>query len=313
MDQRQVQQTAQQTANGHLVAIAKKVFTPTPKKVAFSSFYLLGIFLCCFFVPPEVPPEKLEVYTELMSKADSVPGFREAEEALFEARYALEDVEVWFWKWRGEPYTTLVPERRMAVQEAEAHVAHLERKRHDLVVKAKKTVGLFSSFAVGEVKQLFWGYVEKGKIFAKRQTFWNGLFMVLESREGNLFSFLLEWALALLVNFTLGLVGALVAFVLFVYSIITSYQPDSFSGMLFFLGAVLAGASMVLTYLVGIYGVTGGAIYVAASAASSAARARLEQDGGQPRRPTYIRQGAHFDAYGRPRGYPQGYQRNTYE
>ena len=39
------------------------------------------------------------------------------------------------------------------------------------------------------------------------------------------------------------------------------------TAMLFFLGAVLAGASMVLTYLVGIYGVTGGAVYMAASAA----------------------------------------------
>lgn len=313
--QREVQ-TAQQTTNGHLITLAKKVFTPTPKKVAFSSAYILGIFLCCFFVPPEVPPEKLQIYTSLMTKADSVPGFREAEQELWDARDALQDVHVWFWKYRGEPYATIVPERQAVVREAEAHVALLERQRTDLVLKAKKTVGLYSSFAVSEIKQLFWGYVEAGKVFAKRQTFWNGLFMVMESRDGNLFSFMLEWALALVVNFTVGLVGALIAFVLYVYGTITAYSSDPFSGMLFFVGAVLAGVSMVATYLIGIYGVTGGAIYCAASAAGS--HARLQASQGRGARPTYISQGRHHSAYGQARpGYGQArpgfQQRNHYE
>mmetsp|Transcript_34275 Transcript_34275/g.64610 ORF Transcript_34275/g.64610 Transcript_34275/m.64610 type:complete len:215 (+) Transcript_34275:114-758(+) len=196
----------QRSASSALVPLAKALLKPTPKKAAGLGMYILGIFLCCFFVPPAVPPERLEEYEKLMKKADAVPGFRDAEQELHMARLSLEEVEVWFWRWR-EPYKFIVPQRKAIVQEAEHKLFQLYEKRRDYETSAKKTVGLFSSFAVGEVRQMFWDFVERGKIFAKRQTFWNGLFMVLESRDGNLFSFLLEWLLALLVNFTIGAMG----------------------------------------------------------------------------------------------------------
>mmetsp|Transcript_31859 Transcript_31859/g.44159 ORF Transcript_31859/g.44159 Transcript_31859/m.44159 type:complete len:308 (-) Transcript_31859:4-927(-) len=283
----QLQERRQTQQESVLVPLAKKLLAPTPKKVAGLSAYILGIFLCCFFVPPTVPPEKLAEYSSLMKEANSVPGYSDAEIEVQHARYALQDVEVFFWRWR-EPYKWLVPQRRADLHAAQKSLSHLQNERKHLVVKAKQSVGLFSSFAVDEVKQLFWNSVEQGKIFARRQTFWSGLMIVMESRDGNLFSFLLEWALALVVNFTVGLVGALVAFLWYLKSIVTSYNPDPVSGVLFWSGCVLAGVSMILTYLVGLYGAFGTAIYATASLASN--RMRLEGGRRQQQQRQYIRQ-----------------------
>jgi len=244
-----------------IVVVAKKlVFPLTPKKISIFSFYFLGIFLCLFAHPAPLPMEVVSEFSDRLHSAEHVPGLGEAEAVLMEAQMELRDVHVWFWQHR-HPYNTLVPEKRALVKDAERVWQGLERQRQQQLREARATVGVWSSFCVEGVRELFWKSVESGKMFAKRQTFWKGLWLVLESRDGSIAKFLLDWALALVSNFTIGLIGALISFLWQMPSLIYSFAPDVFSGTLFFMLAAVAAVSMVLTYLLGIYSATAGAVY----------------------------------------------------
>ena len=50
-------------------------------------------------------------------------------------------------------------------------------------------------------------------------------------RDEGLVSFLFRLALNVLMNFTLGLLGATVAFIWYLWDVIKSYQPDPFTGI----------------------------------------------------------------------------------
>jgi len=71
-----------------------------------------------------------------------------------------------------------------------------------------------------------------------------------------------------------GMFMTVVAFIFSLYSIIAAYQPDILSGTLFFTVAALAAVSFAVTWLIGIYLGTAGAVYIGAKAL--AANMRLE-------------------------------------
>ena len=98
--------------------------------------------------------------------------------------------------------------------------------------QAKGKVGVFSVYAVQEARDLFWGSMGQGKAFAKRASMWDLLFMGLGSmgRDEGLVSFLFRLALNVLMNFTMGLIGATVAFIWYLWDVIKSYQPDPVTG-----------------------------------------------------------------------------------
>lgn len=85
--------------------------------------------------------------------------------------------------------------------------------------EAKGKVGIFSMYAVQEARDLFWGSMGQGKAFAKRASMWDLLFMGLGSmgRDEGMVSFLFRLALNVLMNFTLGLLGATVGFIWYLW------------------------------------------------------------------------------------------------
>lgn len=87
---------------------------------------------------------------------------------------------------------------------------------------------------------------------------------------------------------------ALIMFVIGLWSIVRSYQPNPIVAMLFFVGAACAAFSFVATYLLAIYGAAAGGVYGVLKVAESNARAaRLGQGhGGQPQ---YMRDRPHYD------------------
>ena len=75
-------------------------------------------------------------------------------------------------------------------------------------------VGIMSEYGVQETRDMFWGVFSGGKDFAKRQSMWDLLFTGLRwGKDEELFSVVIRWLVQLLINFTIGMVGALVVFI----------------------------------------------------------------------------------------------------
>lgn len=94
--------------------------------------------------------------------------------------------------------------------------------------EVKARVGIFSEYGVAETRERFWDSFAGGQSFAKRQSMWDLFFVGLSgaSRDENTISILLRWLLNLLINFTIGLVAALIHFAFRLWLLVASYQPD---------------------------------------------------------------------------------------
>lgn len=80
---------------------------------------------------------------------------------------------------------------------------------------AKEHLGVFSEHSVQEVRNLFWGIFAKGRGFSQRSSWFDLLFMGIDSmgRDENLVSFLIRWLFQIVLNFTLGMIGTFTAFI----------------------------------------------------------------------------------------------------
>jgi hypothetical protein len=145
---------------------------------------------------------------------------------------------------------------------------HKELKNElDSVVRdAKGALGLFSSFGVDETRDLFWTRFSQGKAFATRQSKWDALFIGLSAmrRDESFLSYLLRAGIQILMNFTIGMIGAVVAFVWSLYGLIQTYKASLISGLIFFLFASIAAIAFGLTWIIGMYICAAGTVYVGA-------------------------------------------------
>lgn len=159
---------------------------------------------------------------------------------------------------------------------------------------AKSVAGLFSEIGVGEVQDSFWSYFNHGKQFAKRQSMWDAMFMGFRSmrRDEKFLEYALNVLMQVLVNFSMGLVMALIMFVIGLWSIVRSYQPNPIVAVVFFVAAACAAFSFVVTYLVAIYGAAAGGVYGLLKVAESNARAARLQGGRQQQ---YMGNRPHYD------------------
>lgn len=128
---------------------------------------------------------------------------------------------------------------------------------------AKSVAGLWSEVGVNEVQDSFWEYFHSGKNFAKRQSMWDAMFMGMRSmgRDESMVEYMFKMLIQVLINFSMGLVMALVIFVFGLWGIIQSYQPNPLTGLIFFVTAACAGFAFVSTYLFMLYGAAAGGVY----------------------------------------------------
>lgn len=143
------------------------------------------------------------------------------------------------------------------------------------------------------MRKSFWDSWESGKDFAKRCTMYDALFMAFSSRDDGAAAFLLRLVFQFVANLTLGLIGGFIYFIFAVIGIIQSYGPDMVSGLVFFALVVVAATSMLATYLVGVYGTLGGAIYYGGKKMVEQARLEQERGGRRPRPQMQYR--SHYD------------------
>mmetsp|Transcript_30090 Transcript_30090/g.80510 ORF Transcript_30090/g.80510 Transcript_30090/m.80510 type:complete len:147 (-) Transcript_30090:161-601(-) len=107
---------------------------------------------------------------------------------------------------------------------------------------------------------------------------WDLIFMGWRwGRDEQLVTVVLRWLMQLLMNFTLGLIGALFVFVWRLWGLIAAYKPDPLTAAMYFGAAALSATVCVMSYLALMYAAAAGTVGVVGKALVDHAR-RIEND-----------------------------------
>ncbi|ETV99839.1 hypothetical protein, variant [Aphanomyces invadans] len=241
--------------------------------------------------PIHVTDEMKHVYEAKLVDAAHIENYDETYAALLNAEEAVAEAQVWFWRFRPE-HRAVVDARQAIATQARTKLNHLDDLREAKMREAKAYVGLWSDYGLNEVRARFWAAFDSGKVFASRQTFWQMVFSVLQSREENVISLIFHWAFVALINFTFGLIGSLFYFTASLFSMVFTYNPDPLSAVAFVGLALLGAVAVVASYLLGIYAMAASSVYVVGKLAVHSARIQYED---QRAAPAHLRQRPHHE------------------
>lgn len=255
-----------------------------------SGSYIFGIlFLILVGSGSKLTYDQSRQYGKIMNTVDLDAEFR-ASNNFAQATHAYRATKGWF------TCDSLCQRNKDRMQRAEYELNQVRQVGNAKVSHAKSIAGIFSEVGVDEVKESFWSYFQGGKDFAKRQSMWDMMFMGIRtmSRDESTMEYVLKVLIQVLINFSMGLLFALVFFIVGLWSIVRSYQPNPISAMLFFMGASCAAFAFVTTYLFAIYGAAAGGVYGLAKVAE--ANMRIDQGGGRGRgRRQNVHNRPHYD------------------
>lgn len=179
-------------------------------------------------------------YNEIMNTIDLQAEY-DASNDYWRANEAYRATAGWF------SCDGLCQRNKRRMEEAKYRLDQIRKEGQARMSDAKSVAGLFSEVGVGEVQDSFWSYFTSGKQFAKRQSTWDIMFMGIRSmtrrRDESMIEFGLKALMQVLVNFSIGLVMALVMFVIGLWTIVRSYQPNPIVAVLFFVGAACAAGA----------------------------------------------------------------------
>ncbi|XRB08969.1 hypothetical protein NFJ02_38g95240 [Pycnococcus provasolii] len=266
-------------------------YVPTgPRARVFGSLWIFGLLSMLLLPAPfKVNESDMKQYNLLSESADveTLDSFSQARNALIRAENALYDVEVFFWRFRS-PYNKLVPKRRRDRDLALRAFKDIEAVRNKKLAKARAKLGLWSDFGVTEARTSFWKSFESGKVFATRQSFWDGFFALLSgaARDESMVEFLIRWFMMGISNFTIGMIMAVCIFCWRLPSLIASFDAGYLSGTFFFAVCAVGAVAVVVTYLLLLTGAAAGTVYVAAKTAGVG---NLRLGGGRRQRPAFVR------------------------
>lgn len=247
--------------------------------------YLFGIVVLLFFssgIPLSI--QQVRDYNRIMDSIDQQAEF-DASQDYWHARNAYHATKGWF------TCDGLCQRNKKRMEHAERTLNAIRAEGYARMSQAKRVAGIFSEVAVGEAKDSFYQYLHAGKQFAKRQSMWDAMFIgirqIARGRDETWFEYALKVLMQVLLNFSMGLVMALIMFVGGLYSIVRSYQANPLFAVIFFVSASLAAFAFVATYLIAIYGAAAGSVYGVLKLAETSARARIADD--RRRQPVYDR------------------------
>jgi|TARA_B100000524_G_scaffold281392_1_gene157516 hypothetical protein len=246
---------------------------PGPKFASAVIWWAFGLYALFVAQAPFVPSLEAENdYNELMQRAIFSDEGRAAEREYIRAKRQLDEVDVIGWRWRS-PYDVLVPERRAKAERQRRLFQEAMAERDALLSEAKSTVGIWSRYGVEEVRATFWTSYQWGKDFAKRMSFWDVLLGVGGRRDEEAWVTMMRYVGQIMMNFTVGLVSALVSFGFSLVQLLWVYKTSWLSGALFFFVAMSGASAMVAAFCGGMYATAAGGVYVIARQAHLA---RLE-------------------------------------
>lgn len=181
---------------------------------------------------------------------------------------------------------SLCQRHKQRMEISKSNLDQIRKEGNDKMSDAKSVAGIFSELGVGEAKDYFWEKFDSGKRFAKRQSMWDAFFIAMRSvtrgRDESFIEYAMKVLMQILVNFSMGLVMALIFFVIGLWSLVRSYQPDPLTALIFFVTATCAAFSFVATYLFVIYGAAATSVYGVAKFAET--NMRIEGGGNNNRR-----------------------------
>lgn len=248
--------------------------------------YLFGIAVLLFFssgIP--LTAEKHVKYHRILKTIDLQAEFT-ATQSYWNARNDYLATKGWFFS-----CDKTCQRNKARMQQAERHLAEVRKVGDEKMREAKRTVGVLSSVAAEEIRESFWQYFDAGKQFAKRRSMWDLFFMSFRSmrrgRDESMLEFGLKVLLQVLVNFSMGLMIALVMFVTGLYGLVRSYAGNPIVAVIAFCSAALAGFAFVTTYLMALYGAAAASVYGVLKLAETSTRARIAQERRQGQRVEY--------------------------
>lgn len=227
--------------------------------------WVFGLLLSVFGTGLRVTVQQQREYSSLMQSIDS-DMLQEAQQDYYAAEAAYRRSAGWFTCDSRCKVNRDVRDRAYAVMQQE------EAAVKDVVRKARGVLGMFSEDNVQEVRGMFWRQFAGGKQYAKRASMYDVIFFgvtMAMGRDETLWEFLLRVLMRVLMNVTVGITMALFGFLASAFSFCWSYAPDPVTGALFFGACVLAAASVVVTYLVGVWVVGIGTAVVAGQASGN--------------------------------------------
>lgn len=263
---------------GQMVLSGAKAFARRHKVV--TGGYLLGILVILLIGSgTKLNYDQRREYNKIMNTIDTEAEFV-ASEDFWRADQAYRATKGWF------SCDSLCQRNKQKMDDARYRLDQVRAEGNARMSDAKSVAGLFSEVGVGEVQDSFWSYFSRGKQFAKRQSMWDAMFMGMRSmgRDEKFFEYALKVLMQVLVNFSVGLVMALVMFVVGLWSIVRSYQPNPIVAVFFFVSAACAAFSFVATYLLAMYGAAAGGVYGVLKVAEGNLRLQQGRPGQQPMR-----------------------------
>ena len=92
-------------------------------------------------------------------------------------------------------------------------------------------------------------------------------------------SYVFRALMSVLMNITIGIFGAVVSFIWCLYGLIVTYQANIATALVYFMFASVAACSFGMTFVVGMYLVTAGTVYVGAKLISTQYRLEAARNG----------------------------------
>ena len=252
----------------------------TPRLTTTVLLYVVGLYVAFYARPPvEITPAMRRRYEEALLSVDSELGesLRRANVAYLESESEFRAMTPFGWRFTASSSARAEIERaRQRRRAAEESLAREEKKRQIKMREARSQLGLWSELGVGDAKALFRRSYERGKVFATRSTFWDGLSLMLRGKsDESTLSFFLRWMMIALSNFTVGMMSAIFSFAFSLPGLISSFATGAFSAVAFYCVALVAAISVVATTLLLLYGGAAGGTY-ALVAYAGPALARLD-------------------------------------
>jgi hypothetical protein len=263
---------------GSIVLTGIRTFAKRYKYV--TGWYVLGLIVLCLLAITGGKGRSLTVneekeYNYIMNTIDLQAEY-DAVDAYWDASNRYHATKGWF------SCDGLCQRHKQTMKAAEIKLNAIRAEGNARMSDAKAVAGLFSDVAFTEMSESFWQYLNAGKRFAKRQTSWDVMWMMMRGitrgRDESFMEYALKILLHILINFSMGLLSALVFFIFGLWNILRSYQPNPFVAIIVFIGAASAASSFVLTYIIGMWGAAATGLYSVAKLAENSMRAQIADD-----------------------------------
>jgi len=223
-----------------------------------TALYLVGLTVASLASGFAVPQKRAVAFNQALSRVD-LRTVEVLEDRLADDYQRYYQSKGWFFQCDAE-----CTARHAQYKATEADLERAHDRNRAALSAARAEVGVFSEYAVGDARELFWETLRGATEFAKRMSYTDALILAINSmhRDETLFSVVVRWFFQVALNFTVGMLTAFFAFAYHVARLAFSYQPNPLGGAAFVVLALAGAGSILASVVVGMYVATAAASYV---------------------------------------------------